>query len=451
MTENSGSLDRVRSHFQFEKYGTNLRTEILAGTSTYLSLAYIFIVNPAILAKANMDPSAVLFATVCGSTAATLVMGFWANLPFAVAPGLSMNGFFAFVVCGILDETWQQGLGTVFISGLLCVLATIVGIRRNIISSIPVGLKQSITTSIGVFIAVIGLFLAKIVTYDGGVLNYRHISFDVFSSPYALVLYAGLIVAAVLGARRLHIPGGMIIAIIVAAGLCYGLKIEQGAIPNLMGAPLKAVGQLDLTVLFQPKFWSPILVFFILDFMEGVGQIVGLTSGTTMQDKDGHVPTIGKALYVDGGGTMLGSLLGTSSLIIFIESAIGIKAGGRTGLTAIVCAALMAASIIFSPVISLIPSEAAAGVLVYVGYLILPINKSSTGTGKYNTFDIVTSTFMGLIVICTFSLDKAMAVGFWAYFMRGMARPGSQNRQYWLGIIALILTFSIVWQLRVQS
>src|SRR6185437_7771402 len=378
MTETSGSFDLVRSHFELEKYGTNLRTEILAGMSTYLSLAYIFIVNPTILAKANMDPSAVLFATVCASTVATLVMGFWANLPFAVAPGLSMNGFFAFVVCGILGETWQQGLGTVFISGLLCVLATLVGIRKNIISSIPVGLKQSITTSIGVFIAVIGLFLAKIVTYDGGMLNVGHFSFGVLTTSYALVLYTGLIVAAVLGARRLHIPGGMIIAIVVAAGLCYGLKIEQGAIANLAGAPFKAVGQLDLTVLFQPKFWSPILVFFILDFMEGVGQIVGLTSGTTMQDKDGHVPTIGKALYVDGGGTMLGSLLGTSSLIIFIESSIGIKAGGRTGLTAIVCAVLMAVSIVFSPVISLIPSEAAAGVLVYVGYLILPLNKSST-------------------------------------------------------------------------
>jgi AGZA family xanthine/uracil permease-like MFS transporter len=323
---------------------------------------------------------------------------------------------------------------------------TAVGIRKNIISSIPKGLKQSIATSAGVFVAIIGLYLAHIVVYDNRVLNYKQLSFSSFSTHYAYVLYVGLFVSAILGWPKLRFAGGMIIAIVIAAVLCHVWGINGSLVPDIKHNPFEAVGQLELSLLWHPMFWSPILVFFILDFMEGIGVIVGLTSKTTIQDKDGNIPNFGRGLYVDGGGTVLGSLLGTSSLIIFVESAVGIKAGGRTGLTAIICGLLMAASIMFAPIITLVPAEAAAGVLLYVGYLLLPVNVLSAGNDEYDRFDIICSLVMGSIIVFSFSLDKAMAVGFWAYFLRSVWRREAQSGAYWLGVIAVILTFSIVWQ-----
>jgi AGZA family xanthine/uracil permease-like MFS transporter len=443
----------IGRYFDFAKYGTNFQTEILAGVSTYLSLSYIFIVNPAILSNSGISASAALFATVVASSLATIAMGLWARLPFAVAPGLEMNGFFAFVVCGTaaMGLTWQQGLGTVFISGLLCIFFTVIGIRHRIIESIPIGLKKAIGTSVGVFVATIGLFLANIVVFKDGHIDFAQLSMAAFGSHLAIVLYVGLALSLILSWPRLHFPAGMLVAIIVGAVLCAYWQIRADHPPALSRDMFQAVGKLDLGMILVPAFWSAIIIFFIIDFIGGIGKFIGLTASTNIQDADGNVPNIGKGLIVDGAGTSFGALLGTSSLIAFVESAVGIKAGGRTGLTALVCGLLMAGSIVFTPMLQWVPAQAAAGVLIYVGWLLLPRTVDPDGTKVLDKFDLIVAGLMGLLTFATFSLDKSLALGFGAYFVKGLVKKGSQKEPLWLLGLFAILVVTIIWQLMIAA
>lgn len=450
MKNNLIKSNALSRYFNFEKYGTTLNTEIFAGLSIYLSLAYIFIVNPAILSKSGIDASAVLLATVIVSSLATIAMGIWAKLPFAVAPGLEMNGFFAFVVCGTLQMSWQQGLGTVFFSGILCLVFTALRIRHNIIASIPVGLKKAIGTSVGIFVATIGLFVSHILVFKNGHIDFSAFSIQAFNTPLAYVLYTGLILSVVLGWKKIAFRGGMLTSILVGAFLCYLWGIKADRPPELSANMFQAIGQLDISVIFNPRFWSPIIVFFIVDFIGGIGKFVGLTANTNIQDENGNVPNLQQALYVDGTATVAGSLTGTSSLIAFVESAVGIEAGGRTGLTAVVCGILMLASLAFAPLLQWIPAESAAGVLVYVGYLLLPKPTKDTVFSNEMIFDYSVATAMGILSLVTFSLDKAMALGFLAYFVRGLITGSNKKENYWLGGIGIVLILTISWQLLVS-
>ncbi|MDX1974361.1 MAG: NCS2 family permease [Rickettsiales bacterium] len=442
----SSIASTISRYFELEKFGTTIRTEIIAGISTYLSLAYIFIVNPAILSQAGIEPQSALFATAVAASLATLAMGLWANLPFAVAPGLTMNSYFVFVVCQKMGFSWQQGLATVFISGVLCVILTALPLRQAIIDSLPLGLKRAITVTIGVFVATIGLFLAKIVTFtSSGMINFAELDSSHLTSPLVAVLLAGLFISLVLGLRRLHFPAGMLIAIIASAMLYHQLIPPTAASTTDGGHIFSSVGQLDFSIFFQAHFWLPVIVFFVLDFFEGIGGFIGMTTNTTIQDKDGNVPHIKQGLWVDGLGTVGGSVLGTSSLIIFVESAVGIKAGGRTGLTAVTCSVLMVlgvlASFYFMPVLALIPAQAAAGVLVYVGYLILSSSVASRKESGLSSFDMAVALVMGLIAFATFSLDKSLAFGFLAYFAQSVI---ARKPAWWLAAIAGALTTAIV-------
>lgn len=442
--------DRISRYFELEKYGTSIPTEIFAGIATYLSLAYIFIVNPAILSQAGIDPKAALFATAASAALATLAMGLWAKLPFAVAPGLTMNSYFTFVVCQKLNLTWQQGLAAVFVSGLICVILTALPVRQAIVDSIPLGLKRAITMTIGVFVAAIGLFIANILSFTpSGFLDFA--AFDPASliSPLAMVLVLGLFVSAVLGMRRFRFPAGMIVAIILAAALYHQL-IPPADIPAVAsgdGSVLESFLQMDFSVFFHSEFWVPVIVFFILNFFEGIGQFIGLTSNTSIQDKQGNVRNIKQGLWVDGLGTMGGAVLGTSSLIIFVESAVGIKAGGRTGLTSVVCALLMAlgvwGSFYFAPLLSLVPSQAASGVLVYVGYLILSSAIESGDKDGLTRFDWIVTALMAITAFVTFSLDKPLALGLWAYF--GLSLTKGRKPAFWLLGIAFMLSVAIAF------
>ncbi|TAL03524.1 MAG: NCS2 family permease, partial [Rhodospirillaceae bacterium] len=305
-------------YFGLEARESTLSREVIAGISTYLSLAYIFVVNPSILANAHMNVSAVLFATVIASGVATIIMGLWARLPFAVAPGLEMNGFFAFVVVGTLGLSWQDALGTVFWSGVLCVLLTVLPFRQAIIDSIPSGLKINIGVSVGVFVATIGLFLAKIVAFKDGLPDLASMHTTSLASHEAVIMYITFAVAFLLGLKLFKFPGGMLVSIIVGAILCrvFGIVADKPA--QLSSDMFLAIGQANiLSVLKNPHFAPVMLVFFIVDFYGGIGKFIGLTAATNIQSQ-GKVPNIEKALYVDGFGTMGGSLLGTSSLITFV-------------------------------------------------------------------------------------------------------------------------------------
>lgn len=437
--------DCIARHFQLEKYGTSIRTEVLAGVSTYLSLAYIFIVSPSILAQAGIDPTAALFATAVASALATLAMGLWANLPFAVAPGLTMSSYFVFVVVQKLGLSWPQALATVFISGMLCVIMTALPVRQAIIDSIPLGLKRAIAVTIGVFVSTIGLFLAKLVGLDGGFIDLGALADGRLTSPLACVMYAGLALSILLGWKRLRFPAGMLVAILLAAMLHHHLLPPAEAAPP-EGDPFAALGQLDFSILAHSEFWVPVIVFFVLDFFEGIGGFIGMTANTSIQDKDGKVPGIEKGLWVDGVGTMGGALCGTSSLIIFVESAVGISAGGRTGLTAVVCSLLMmlgvAASFHFAGVLTWVPAQAVAGVLVYVGYLIFTGAVSARKEDGLSDFDLGVTVLMALLAFATFSLDKSLCFGMAAYFVRSVV---VRKPAWWLGGIAAALGVAIAF------
>ncbi|MGB8843916.1 MAG: NCS2 family permease [Aliidongia sp.] len=446
-------LDRskVMQHFQLHKYGTKFTTETFAGMSTFLSLAYIFIVNPAILAQSGIDPKAALFATVISASLATLAMGFWANLPFAVAPGLTMNSYFTYVVSKKMHMTWQEGLCAVFVSGIVCVTLTALPVRQRIIDSIPFGLKRSIAVTVGVFVATIGLFLSKIISFTSyGFIDISALNVDILTAPLVMVFFTGLIVSIILGLKRLNFPAGMLIAIIISA-ITYHIFLPIANSPvDSSGDFASSLFKLDFSAFFHSRFWLPVLVFTILDFFEGIGEFIGMTSNTTIQDKNGNVTNIGRGLWVDGLGTIGGSLLGTSSLIIFVESAVGIKVGGRTGLTAVVCSFLMMitaiASYYFSSILYLIPAQATAGILVYVGYLLISNSVLLKPGERLSRLDFIIALTMCAISFLTFSLDKSLAFGLWAYFLLSLIPQNNQRPAYWLAGTAAALTAAIVWQ-----
>ncbi len=398
---------QIDERFNISALGSTLGTEVLSGLATYLSLAYIFIVNPAILSRAGIDVSAVFFATVVASSLSTLIMGFYARLPFALAPGLEMNSFFAVTVVGVLGFTWNEALGAVFWSGLLCILFTVLPIRKAIIDSIPNGLKKAMAVSVGVFVLTIGLFLSGVALFQDG----RVAGFDFSLTPKSNALMLGFAVSAVLGMRRLKIPGGMLVAIIVATIYCktQGITVTNPA--QLSSNLFLAVGKLDLIPDNFIGFLPVILVFFLLDFYGSIGKFIGLTASTNLP-QNGQLPRIEKAMGVDAVGTVAGALLGTSSIITYVESSVGIATGGRTGIVAIVCGTLMLLSLAFTPIVGLVPVEATAGILVYVGYLLMRDTWEEEGL---TSFDITIAVVMGIISFITFSLDKAMLLGFAAY------------------------------------
>jgi AGZA family xanthine/uracil permease-like MFS transporter len=434
----------LNRYFKLEELQTSLRTEIIAGLSTYMSLAYILILNPVILGHAGIDSSAILFATALASGVATLAMGIWAKLPFAVAPGIEMSGFFAFSVCGTLGMTWQQGLGTVFWSGLLCIVLTLLPVRQKIIDSIPAGLKINIGVSVGVFVATIGLFVAKILAFKDGLPDFSNWGIERLTSHEAIVLYVGFSAAVILGLKRFRFLGSILVAIIVAAVVCRLVGITVKAPPQLSPAMFGALFKLDtISVIKDPRALSVVLIFFIIDFFGGIGKFIGLTAATNLQS-NGQVRNIEKGLYVDGAGTVLGAVTGTSSLIAFVESAVGIAAGGRTGITAIVCGLLLLISLVFTPLVALVPGEAAAGIALYVGWLLLPIRHFQDDKTTFGRFDVVVAVMMGAISLLTFGLDKAMLAGFFAYTVRQFILPKEKVNYYLLATTALLAVSTVM-------
>ena len=366
-------------------------------------------------------------------------------MPFALAPGLEMNGFFAFVVCGTLGLTWQQALGAVFWSGVLCLILTALPARQSIIDSIPNPLKINIGCSVGVFVATIGLFLAKIISFKDGLPDVSAFATANLITIEAIALYIGLAISFLLGLPALRFPAGMLIAIIVAAVFCKmrGVVVENP--PTLSSDMLSATFQLDWLAIFSSiKLVSVFLVLFLIDFYGSIGKFIGLTAATNLQ-KDGHVVNMGKAMYVDGIGTVGGALVGTSSIITYVESAIAITSGGRTGLVAVVCGSLMLLSLLFTPLVALVPVVATSGILLYVGYLLLPVKQMRDPEVKYSPFDLVVAAMMGAITLATFSLDKSMLLGFLIYSGRHLiSRP--KNVNWWLVGSTALLAISVIAQ-----
>ncbi|MBL7057286.1 NCS2 family permease [Candidatus Woesearchaeota archaeon] len=427
---------KIAKYFEFEKHKTNYRTEIIAGLSTFMALAYIFVVNPSILAEGGFNKSAVLFATIAVSFLATLIMGVWAKKPFALAPGMEMNAYVTFFVIAGLGFAWPQALGAVFWSGVIFIILTLTNVRTKIIQAIPDKMKSGLALSVGVFLMLIALSLANVIKYEG--ITFSH--FGSVATPLFLVLVFGVV--AVLILRKLKVPGAVLISIILASVLAHLLGLGgSGTSFAVSKEMLSATFRLDLGVIIDPRMWSVILILFLVDFYGSVAKFIGLTRGTSIVDKNGNMPQMKEALSVDGAATIVGAGLGTTSLTTYVESGVGIAEGGRTGFTAVVIAVLMLLFLALTPLLNLVPLIATTGALFWVGLHLFP---SKAELKTYNKLDIFTVVVMIVITVLTFAIDKALLAGFIIYMIGLIVKKKGKDINLFMVISTILLIIGFV-------
>ncbi|SET82113.1 putative MFS transporter, AGZA family, xanthine/uracil permease [Lacrimispora sphenoides] len=381
--------DKLNHFFHLSERGTNIKTEILAGTTTFLTCVYIVAVNPGILSAAGMDTKAVFWATAVASAIACIWIGLWANLPFALAPAMGLNAYFTYYVCNTLGLPWQNALACVAISGITFMLLSIFKVQQKIVDAMPDCIKHSVGSGIGFFIAFTGLMQAGIVTSSPDTL----LTLGDLANPGALLALFGIFLTAILVIKKFR--GAILIGILVVTALGILVKdpmtgIAYTVIPdhiisfdNPVTAMAPTFGKLTLKGLFSgtPEMVLgvifAIISFLFVDLFDSIGVLLGVSSKAGLVDEKGNIPCAGKALFVSAGGAAVGALLGTNTVTIYgAESATGINEGGRTGLTACVTGVLFLFTLFLSPLFLMIPSIATAPALVMVGiFMIEPLRK----------------------------------------------------------------------------
>ncbi len=424
-------IQNIKDDIQERK--SSLSTEIIAGVSSFLSLSYIFVVNPSILSQAGMNPSSVLFATIIVSGLATIWMGLYARLPFVLAPGLEMNAYVAFVAVGALGLSWQQGLGAVFWSGIIFIVLTVLGIRESLIKSIPNKLKFGLAFSVGAFVFAIGLLLSGIFIYKG--VDFQGVGLLIGDKAFILYMGLGLIIFL----DYLKVPGSILISIILASVYANYVGLVEPYKSNEAIDMYSGIASFDLFN-FSSAMFTSIIILFLVDFYGSLAKFIGMTMNTEIIEKDAKgndiVPRTKEALMVDGVSTLGGAFLGTTSVTTYVESAVGISAGGRTGLVAVVAGILMLLVYFLIPYIHYIPVVATSGALVYVGYKLIPKPQLIK---DYKTSDKLIYIGMALLAIFTFSLDLSMILGFVFYFIQDYKKDNSINKMLLISIVLLII------------
>jgi AGZA family xanthine/uracil permease-like MFS transporter len=388
--------------FHLDENHTTVRRELLGGLTTFMTMAYVVVVNPRILAEAGMPVEGVLFATCVSAAIATLIMGVWANYPIALAPGMSLNAYFTYSIVIGRGIPWQTALGVVFLSGLLFLLLTLTNVREQIVNGIPDCLKHGTAAGIGLFIAFIGLRNAKIIVANPATI----VGLGRASNPQVLLAAAGLIVIAILMARR---SGGAILIGIVTIALA-GIPLGLAHWPDHLFSLPRPGGtflQLDFRAAAKIGLAELIFVFFFVDLFDNVGTLVGVCEqGGFLQD--GKLPRTSRALLADAIGTMIGALTGTSTVTSYIESAAGVSAGARTGLGNLVIAAFFLVTMFCAPLVAAIPGYATAPALILVGALMC----AAVARVHWDDFSEAFPAFLTLIATpLTFSIATGLSLG----------------------------------------
>jgi len=408
----------LAKYFGFKEKGTSWSNEIIAGLTTFVTMAYILFVNPNILGDAGMPKSAVLMATAIGAGIATLTMGLYAKLPFALAPGMGLNAYFAYSVCQGLGLPWQVALGAVFIDGLIFLILSILPVRKWIVQSIPLNIKLATSVGIGLFIALIGLKSAGIVVKSDATL----VTLGSLKTPETLLSIFGIIVIALLMA--LNVKGNILIGILITTIVGAFIKGSNGeyithftgniiALPNWSEFS-KTFLALDILGALKWGFFSIIFTFTFVDMFDTVGTISGLASKLNILKEDGSFEGAERALVSDAVGTIAGALCGTSTITTYIESASGIAEGGKTGAVSLITGLLFLLSIVFWPLAGIIPSAATAPALVIVGFLmmepILKVNFKDVSEALPAFITIVAMPF-------TYSVANGLILGILSYVL----------------------------------
>ena len=425
------------SWFQLRAHGTSVRTECLAGLSTFLTMAYIVFVNPDILSAAGMPREAVFVATCLAAAVGCLVMGLYANYPIALAPGMGLNAYFAFVVVGTLGYSWQAALGAVFLSGCLFILVSLFRIREWIVNAIPRSLKFGISAGIGLFLAIIGLKNAGLIAASPA----TFVTLGDLKQPAPLFALAGLLLILGLEARK--VTGGIVVGILVVTVAAVALGYTPFA--GVFSAPPSLAPtfmQLDLAGALDAGLIAVVLTFFLVELFDATGTLIGVAHRAGLLDEEGKLPRLKRALLADSTAIVAGAALGTSSTTAYIESAAGTSVGGRTGLTAVVVALLFLLALFFAPFAGTVPAFATAPALIYVAILM------SRGLAELNWNDLTEAApavLCALAMPFTFSIAHGIALGFVAYagikLMAGRARD--VGLAVW--VIAAVFVAKFVW------
>ena len=395
--------------FKLKEHKTTVRTEILAGIITFLTMSYILAVNPQILGETGMDRGALFTATAVAAIAGTLFMALIANVPIAQAPGMGLNNFFAFSVVIAMGHTWQFALTGVLLSGFCFMLLTIFNIRKIIVDNIPVGLKNAIPIGIGLFITIIGLKSAGIVTPN----EFTLVQLGNMADPNVWIAILGLIVIAVLLVKRVH--GAILIGIIIStlfAGFLGLIQLPQGSWITLPPSIEPIFFKFEWSSIFTFDMLIVVFTFLMVNIFDAMGTLIGVISKIGKSEKDGSFPQLQKALFADALGTFVGAILGTSPNTSYVESASGVAAGGRTGLTSVSTTLMFVLALFFAPIFLMVPAAATAPALIIIGLFMM----SSVADIDFNEISEGFPAFVTIIFMpFTYSIANGIIFGMLAF------------------------------------
>jgi AGZA family xanthine/uracil permease-like MFS transporter len=422
--------------FKLKEHGTSVRTEIVAGLTTFLTMAYIIFVNPSILSAAGMPADAVFVATCLIAALGTAIMGLYANYPIALAPGMGLNAYFAFVVVGAMGYTWQTALGAVFISGCLFLAITLFGLRELIVRGIPQTLRTAIVVGIGMFLAIIALKSAGIVVASPATL----VTLGDLHKPPVVLAAIGFILIVVLDKYR--VPGAILIGIVTVTVLSFFFGGNKFG--GLFAAPPSIAPtfmQLDVTGALKGGILNVVLVFFLVELFDATGTLMGVAKRAGLL-VPGKMERFNKALLADSAAIFAGSLLGTSSTTAYAESAAGVQAGGRTGLTALTVAVLFLACLFISPLAGVVPAYATAPALFFVACLML---RELTELNWDDSTEVVPGVVTALMMPFTYNIANGLAFGFITYAALKLFTGKAKEVHWMTWLIAAVFLFKFIY------
>ncbi|MFA6941278.1 MAG: NCS2 family permease [Clostridiaceae bacterium] len=447
---NTGFLER---YFKLSENKTNVKTEVIAGITTFLTMAYIIAVNPNFLSTTGMPIGPLVTATCLAAGLTTILMGLYGNLPFALASGMGLNAFFAFTVCGAMKIPWQLALTAVFVEGIIFIILSLTKIRELVVNAIPNSLKIAVSAGIGLFIAFIGFQDAKIIVNDDATL----VKLGALYDPRVLIAITGIVIIGIMMHKKVR--GAILWGILICTGIAWGyaLYIGPATAAKLYGISLpagvaKVYGIGDIFWKFDFSFTSSLklfsefmaimITFLFVDFFDTVGTLVGVASKADMFDKDGKVLRANKALLTDAIGTTFGAMVGVSTVTTYVESAAGVSEGGRTGLTSVITGLLFILAIFFAPIFVAVPTCATAPALVIVGLLMIQnITKID-----FNDFTEGIPAFITIILMpLTYSIATGLMFGIVSYAVFNILGGKSKKVSGTMWVLAILFILKMIF------
>ncbi len=426
--------------FKLKENGTNVKTEVIAGFTTFMTMAYIIFVNPDLLSAAGMPFEGVFIATIAGIILGTLCMAFFTNYPFALASGMGLNAFFAFYVVGQLGVSWQVALGLVFWEGIIFIILSLLPVREKIVNAIPMAIKTGISAGIGLFIAFIGLQNANIIVDDPATL----VALGNITSGPALIAIVGLIITGILHARK--VKGALLWGILAATALGW----LNGVTPQFNGFVemprmvdwSKVLFQLDIMGALQLGTIGVLVSFLFVDMFDTAGTLVGVAQQADYLDENGDLPKASNALLADAVGTTGGALFGTSTVTTYVESASGVAEGGRTGLTGVVVSALFLLALFFKPLVSIVPSAATSPALIIVGTMMI----TNITKLDWDDFTEILPAFVTMIFMpFAYSIADGIALGFIVYPLVKLATGKGKDVHWLVYTLGVLFAAYFIW------